>query len=129
MYVSSGSSDASSSLLKPTGHKEDHPDVYFENHIEVSTLTLDDWAETNNIPKVDFLWLDMQGFEYQMMQASATILPMVRLIHTEVSLREAYGQSLIYADFKKRLESRGFSVVAEAIPEGTDMGNALFVKS
>jgi FkbM family methyltransferase len=128
MYVSSGSSDASSSLLQPTGHKEDHPDVYFEDRIEVTTLTLDDWAERNNIPKVDFLWLDMQGFEHQMMKASSRILPMVKLIHTEVSMREAYAQSLIYADFKKWMEGHGFSVVEEAIPQGADMGNALFVK-
>jgi FkbM family methyltransferase len=129
MYVSSGSSDASSSLLEPTGHKEDHPDVYFKNHIEVETMTLDDWAEKNNITSVDFLWLDMQGFEYQMMQASSKILPTVKLIHTEVSMRETYAQSLIYADLRRWLESRGYSVVAEAIPEGSDMGNVLFVKS
>lgn len=128
MYVSSGSSDASSSLLEPTGHKEDHPDVYFRNRIEVATITLDDWAEKNNITKVDFLWLDMQGFEYQMMQASSRILPTVKLIHTEVSMREAYAESLIYKDLRKWLEGHGFSVVAEAIPKGSDMGNALFVK-
>jgi FkbM family methyltransferase len=129
MHVSGGASDASSSLLKPTGHKEDHPDVYFGDPIEVPALTLDEWAEQYRIPKIDFLWLDMQGFEYQMLQASSKILPAVMLIHSEVSMKESYSQSMIYSDFRQWLEGRGFSVVAEAIPEGADMGNALFMKS
>ncbi|MEJ7676472.1 MAG: FkbM family methyltransferase [Segetibacter sp.] len=128
MFVSSGSSDASSSLLAPTGHLKDHPDVYFENSIEVKTQTLDTWAAKNNIEKVDFLWLDMQGFELPMLQASNKILSTVKAIHTEVSTRETYSNSVLYNDFRKWLESIGFKVIAEAIPAGTDMGNALFLR-
>jgi FkbM family methyltransferase len=128
MFVSSGSSDASSSLLQPTGHNQEHPDVYFKDKVKVTTLRLDDWAQTNKVAKVDFLWLDMQGFERTMLAASSVILPTVKLIHTEVSMREVYAQSSIYGEYKKWLEGVGFSVIVEAIPEGTDMGNALFVK-
>jgi FkbM family methyltransferase len=128
MHVSSGRSDASSSLLQPTGHKEDHPDVFFEKNIHVNTITLDDWAQKNNIQKIDFLWLDMQGFEFQMLNASSKIFPHIKAIHMEVSLREAYSQSMLYPDLKKWMNERGFDVITEAVPEGTDMGNALFVK-
>lgn len=128
MYVSSGISDASSSLLTPTGHRKDHPGVHFENNIQVPTITLDEWADKNNISQVDFLWFDMQGLEYRVLNASSEVLPKVKAIHSEVSMREAYAGSLLYPDFRAWLEGLGFTVVSEAIPEGVDMGNALFVK-
>jgi len=128
MYVSSGSSDASSSLLVPTGHLSEHPDIYFDNTIEAKTITLDSWASQNNIKQVDFLWLDMQGAEFNMLTASVDILPTVKAIHAEVSTRETYKGGVLYNDFKKWLEERGFVVSAEAIPSGADMGNVLFVR-
>ena len=128
MYVSSGVSDASSSLLQPTGHLNDHPDVYFDDTIDIRTITLDKWAEENNIPSVDFLWLDMQGFEFKMLETSARIFPTVKAIHTEVSMRETYENAILYTDFKIWLEAKGFRLVKEAIPPGADMGNALFVR-
>ena len=128
MYVSSGVSDASSSLLMPTGHLHDHPDVFFDDSIDIRTVSLDKWAEENNIPAVDFLWLDMQGFEFKMLEASGKILPTVKAIHTEVSMRETYKNAILYNDFKIWLEAKGFRLVKEAIPPGADMGNALFVR-
>lgn len=128
MNVSSGGSDASSSLLAPTGHTTDHPDVLFTESIDVTTMTLDQWAISNDIEKIDFLWLDMQGYEYKMLSASTQVLPQVLAVHTEVSLRDTYAGALLYVDLKKWMESLGFTVEDEAIPEGTDMGNVLFVR-
>ncbi len=125
-YVSEGNSDASSSLLEPKEHLVDHPDTQFNKKIQVSTLTLDNWAMQNNIPRVDLLWLDMQGFELNMLKASPKILSSVSVIHTEVSLKETYSGVPLYKDYKTFLESRGFEVVIEAIPPGWDMGNVLF---
>ena len=128
MHVSSGTSDASSSLLKPTGHLDNHPDVVFESSVETKTVTLDTWAATNGISKIDFLWLDMQGFELHMLKASTKILPTVTAIYTEVSVKETYENAVQYQDFRKWLEDRGFVVALELIPAGTDMGNVLFLK-
>lgn len=128
MFVSSGGSDGSSSLLPPTGHLVDHPDVHFKETTEARTITLDAWAAENNIQQIDFLWLDMQGFEFQMLQASTKILPTVKAIHTEVSTRETYKGAVLYGDLKQWLGGQGFEVVTEAIPPGTDMGNVLFVR-
>lgn len=129
MFVSSGNSDASSSLLQPTGHLETHPDVFFDNKISVETVTLDEWIRKNNIGKVDFLWLDMQGFELPMLQASEKALASVSCIHTEVSLIETYKNAVLYTGYKKWLESKGFRAVIEALPTGADMGNVLFARN
>jgi 2-O-methyltransferase len=127
-YVSEGHSDASSSLLKPKDHLIDHPGTTFKKKIEVQAMTLDDWAATNNVMRVNMLWLDMQGFEYQMLKASRTILDTVSVIHSEVSTKQTYENVKVYTEYKSFLESKGFKVVLEAIPEGWDMGNVLFVR-
>jgi len=128
MFVSSGSSDASSSLLEPTGHKDSHPDVYFNDKITVEVKTLKEWASIYKIDHIDFLWLDMQGFELQMLKASEEILAKVKCIHTEVSLKETYHNAVHYSEYRKWLEQKGFSVLIEAWPVGADMGNVLFVR-
>lgn len=129
MFVSSIGSDGSSSLLPPKTHLQDHPNVLFEEVIEINAKTLDSWANENNITHVDLLWLDMQGFEYQTLVASPKILATTKVIHTEVSIKETYEGVLMYSSFKKWLEEQGFEAIKEVIPEGTDMGNVVFVRS
>ncbi len=128
MFLSSGASDAASSLLQPKSILEDHKALYFDNTIEVQCMSLDDWAAANGVSRVDFLWLDMQGSEFKTLNASKKILDTAKVILTEVSLKETYEGVPLYTDFRKWLESKGFEVMNEAIPPGTDMGNALFVK-
>ncbi|HMK24625.1 MAG TPA: FkbM family methyltransferase [Chitinophagaceae bacterium] len=129
MNVSSGASDGSSSFLKPMEHLVDHPDVYFKEEIKVKTIKLDDWAAQNNIDKIDFLWLDMQGFEMEVLKASSVILPKVKAIHMEVSTRPTYKGVPLYTEVKEWMQVKGFRVEVEAIPKGWDMGNVLFVRN
>lgn len=128
MYISSGDSDASSSLNKPVDHLADHPGVEFNNELEVKTRSLDQWAKENNIQSIDFLWLDMQGHELEMLKASVIILPRVKVIHTEVSVRESYAGVTTYQAYKEWLIAAGFVLYKEAVPANYDMGNALFVR-
>jgi FkbM family methyltransferase len=128
IYKSEGASDGSSSLLAPKAHLTDHVDTYFKEKIEIATMTLDDWARANKVEHVDLLWLDMQGFEMMMLQASTVILPTVKAIHTEISVKETYEGVSLYRDYKSFLESIGFRVVVEAMPAGWDMGNVVFVR-
>ena len=127
-FISSGSSDGSSSLLQPKEHINDHPDVYFHKINKVTCRKLDTWALENDIKKVDMLWLDMQGAEQQMLTASSKILETVIVIHSEVSTKETYEGVVSYKWYKKFLKDKGFSVIVEAIPKGYDMGNVLFVR-
>lgn len=126
-YISEGASDGSSSLLPPGDHLELHPEVLFEKTITVPTLTLDRWAEKNNITSVDALWLDMQGYEPAMLQASPSVLKTVKIIYTEVNICEVYKGAILYTDYKRWLEEQGFVVVREDLP-WIDGGNVLFVR-
>lgn len=128
MYLSGGTFDGSSSLLKPKEHIQFHPKVIFDREIEVKTISLDDWARNYNIDKVDFMWLDMQGVEYVTLKASNKIFNTVRLLYTEVSLIETYQDVPLYDKFKQWLENKGFSVIKEELP-WKDMGNVLFART
>lgn len=127
MYVSSGASDASSSLLEPVDHLNTNPDVAFEETITIPTITLDDWAREHGVDRVDFMWLDMQGYEWTMLNASTRIFPTVKVIYTEVSTIELYKGQKKYDSFKQWLFDRGFKLLREDLSWG-HTGNALFVK-
>ena len=127
-HVSEGGSDASSSILPPKQHLTDHPQVLFKKTIKVESKTLDSWAEENGVSKIDFLWLDMQGFEMQMLMAAPNILKTVSGICTEVNLHESYEGTKLYPEYKEWLLSQGFKVKLEAIPHGWPLGNVFFVR-
>jgi len=128
MYVSSGASNSSSSLLFPKDHLIVHPDVQFKETIDVDVTTIDDFLLRKRIKRVDFLWLDIQGSELAAMKASPRALMSVCAIHTEVSLKEVYENVPLYEETRTWLNDNGFRVVIEALP-WSDMGNVLFVRS
>ena len=95
--------------------------------VTVRTQTLATWAEANGVKRVDMLWLDMQGSELAVLQNSEHIVQRAKLIHTEVSNIPAYSNACEYDQLRKFLESNGFRLELEAIPENWSTGNALFV--
>lgn len=128
MFVSSGASNGSSSLLSPTGHLIDHPDTFFNKTIAVQAMTIDDWAREREVSAIDLLWLDMQGAELAALKAAPRILKTVKAIHAEVSVREQYAGAPLYAEVRQWLAGQGFRVEAEALPPHWDGGNVLFVR-
>jgi FkbM family methyltransferase len=102
----------SSSLLAPKEHLAYAPTVLFKNEITVPTLTIDTWAAEYGVNKIDFMWLDMQGFELNALKACPHILKTVKAILTEVEFVEAYEGQYLYEEVKKWLESQGFELLA-----------------
>jgi FkbM family methyltransferase len=127
MFISSGMSDGSSSLLAPKDHLIDHPDVLFNGNISVSSMTMDAWSELFDIPKVDLLWLDLQGLELKVLKAGQRILHTVKAIYTEVNLKETYEGAALYDELRGWLDEQGFSAELEQI-YWKDGGNVLFVR-
>jgi FkbM family methyltransferase len=128
MFVSSGKNDASSSLLEPKDIRIMNPDIEFREKIAVKVATIDSWAETNGVGKIDFLWLDMQGYELAAMQSAPRIMETVSVIYTEVNLLEVYEGVPLYNDVWKWLTSQGFHVdrIDFVWP---DQGEVLFVRN
>jgi 2-O-methyltransferase len=108
----SGSGDPaetqSSSLLKPTGHLEEFDFVDFSETIEVDVVRLDDWARNSSVQKLDFMWLDLQGYELKALQGAVELLHQVSAIHIEVSHKPLFENGVLYPELRDWLKARGF---------------------
>ncbi len=125
LYQCTGKIDAASSLFKPGDYFQEKP-VHF-NPIQVPVTTIDLWATQHTITYVDFLWLDLQGGELDLLHGAETLLKTVKVIHTEVNLIERYKSIPLYPTIKNYLAQYGFRPQAEALYK-TVWGNVLFVK-
>lgn len=100
----------SGSLLPPKEHTI-HSDIHFSGTIEVDAITLDDWASQNGIAHIDFMWLDMQGYELNMLKCSKIALT-AKAIYTEMEFVEAYKGQYLYKDVVEWMEANGFILAA-----------------
>lgn len=104
--------------------------VTYPSTRQVATITLDDWAVQQAIDRIDFLWLDVQGYALPILQASLRILATVRVIYVEVEFIEAYEHQKTYLDVKAWLEQHGFSMIGQDFDDMQQwfFGNALFIR-
>lgn len=128
IFISQGRGDGSSSLLAPTGHLTEFPDVKFPQKATVNVTTLDAWAKKNNVSYIDFLWLDLQGMEYQVLKNSPEILSTVRVIVTEVNFKPLYNGCTLYSTIKSFLEEQGFTEILMK-KEHPTFGDSVFVRN
>lgn len=105
-YYSQNCGGASSFLPEGSMEETDYNDV----QMTLPCMTLDDWAATNGIDHIDFMWLDMEGAEYYMLNASSKILDTTKVILTELSFRNFREGHTLYSTLKPFLESRGFTL-------------------
>ena len=78
------------SLKKPKNVKSSFPFIEFEQTIEVSTTTIDEFSKNHAIPKIDFIWCDIQGCEYDMIVGAKEMLPNIGMMLLEYSDIELY---------------------------------------
>lgn len=133
-YVSVSAHDdqiaGSSSLLPPKEHLKAYPDVLFPRIIDVGAMTLDKWAGEAGVNHIDFMWLDMQGYELNMLNESE-LAKKARAIWLECEFIEAYEGQYLFNDIQQWMEENGFNLIATDFdiqnPEGY-YGNAMFIK-
>lgn len=127
IYVSSGLSDGSSSLLQPSGHLNFHPEVLFKDVQIVQTSTIENWSKLSGVETIDFMWLDMQGGEMDALMNAGKLLKTVKLVYSEVSLVNLYSGAPLYSEFARWMNKQGFSVIREDLP-WDDAGNIAFLR-
>ena len=117
-YMSSGQEsetmpdgwDCSGSIRKPKNHLTVHPWCKFEKTMVVKTKTLDTWCREEKIDRIDFIWMDVQGAEIDVIRGGRKALRNTRYLYTEYSNKELYQGQLSLKQLLKELAD--FEVVA-----------------
>jgi 2-O-methyltransferase len=102
--------DQSGSIHRPKNHLKEYPWVKFEKIITVGTRGLDDWCAENGVHQVDFIWMDVQGAEGEVITGASNILRNTRFLYTEYSDKETYEGQPSLKGLLARLPS--FEIIA-----------------
>lgn len=116
--------NAASSIGYPVEWNESE---FNKTPIQVPCITINEWAKFNNISKIDFMWLDMEGHELYALQHARDILGTIRAIYTEISFEPIRIDSCSYINLRNFLESEGFYEAWKSSDTGR-FGDALFVR-
>jgi FkbM family methyltransferase len=117
--------EGASSLLPASKSMEIH---YMGPKIQVPCVVLDDWCKENQVEKLEFMWLDLEGFEIQFLKSSPEILKTTKVIYTETNFYQFREGTTQYFELKTYLESIGFELIAHWYNEGLQ-GDAIFVRN
>ncbi len=125
MFYSNENDGQSSSLLKPDLHINVQPQIEFKEKIKVSVKRFEDL----NIDNADFLIMDVQGFELEVLKGFGKKLKDVQFIYTEVNRDYLYENNVLIGELDAFLKSKNFLRVW-TIWRRADMpwGDAFYIK-
>jgi FkbM family methyltransferase len=103
-----------SSLLRPNeaflanfSHLPEQMNLDFS--LEIETTTLDEFCKSENIDEIDFLQIDVQGAELDVIRGAETKISNVLGLQTEVSFSHLYVEQPLFADIDSYLRKHNFS--------------------
>lgn len=81
-----------------------------DKKIEVHCTTLDDYANEENIKKIDFMKMDIQGAEVLALEGASHLLKngLISAIYVEVMFSEVYENQCFYHDIASLLLGHGY---------------------
>lgn len=86
-------------------------DKSVKQKIVINTDTLSDFMKRENLSKIDFLKIDAQGADLDILKGGSEILPHVKAIYVEVSFKKIYKNSSTFFDIYSYLNERGFVLI------------------
>ena len=113
----------SSSVLVPKDHLTQYPHITFQTSKTVPLARLDDFR----LSQVDFLAMDVQGYELEVLRGAAKTLEKTELVYCEVNQAELYEGCAQVEQIDEFLAGYGLERVATDWV-GRTWGDALYVK-
>ncbi|MEO6883804.1 MAG: FkbM family methyltransferase [Bacteroidia bacterium] len=119
-YVSSGIPDniekeedwnygnKSSSILPPKKVNQTHAWLKFNKTIEVNANTINAFCKKNNIERIDFVHMDVQGAELKVLEGASQMINKIKVIWLEVSTIELYKKQGLKKDIEKYMHQNNF---------------------
>jgi len=116
----------SSSVLDLGTHKTQHPDGHYTHDIPMVTKRIDMLYDGNFDVDIDFLNLDLQGFELEALKGMGDLLKQFKWIYTEVNKNDVYQNCAVIESMDLFMIANGFRRV-ETKWIG-NWGDSLFVR-
>lgn len=124
LYKETANTGQSNSVLKPKGHTQQYPHIVFNETEKIKILPLDRWEPSSAL---NFINIDIQGFELQAFMGAKKTLEHVDYIMTEVNRVELYENCAQIDELDWFLKKFNFNRV-ETDWAGNTWGDAFYIK-
>jgi len=124
LFVESLNQGQSNSLLEPSLHLKQYPQIVFNQREKVHVRQLDFFE----IETCNFLNMDVQGFELEVLKGGEKTIDKLDYVYSEVNRAETYKNCAQINELDDFLLPKGF-VRVETIWSGGIWGDALWVRS
>ena len=125
MFIETANQGQSSSILEPGIHTRQYPHITFDSKLEVDMVRLDGFLTDPD--KYNFINIDVQGYELEVMRGAIKTLENIDYIMSEVNRDEVYINCSKVDELDKFLAEFHF-VRVETTWDGMTWGDALYVK-
>lgn len=127
--VSNGAG-ASSSILEPKKHLTEHPEVTFPSKESITVKRFDKFIQESgiDISNHNFLNIDVQGYELEVLKGMGEELEKIQLIIAEVNRDEMYEDCPMIEDIDDYVKDFGFKRVAVEW-QSASWGDAIYAKN
>jgi FkbM family methyltransferase len=117
----------SSSLLPPSPlMRSHHPWLRFESQVTVRVERLDTFCRREGISGVDFVYLDVQGAELQVLEGAGSLLQSIRAVWLEVEAVELYAGQPLAPEVDAFMKANGFVLLMDTVEAVS--GDRLYVR-
>jgi FkbM family methyltransferase len=127
--ISSTINIGNSSFLKTTGDYNGYENMTFHTPIKVKTKRLDNFLKEQQIPKIDILWMDIQGFEGKAVQGLGDYIKNVKILYSEVTYKEMYKDQILFDKFDYYMLNKGFYCIYRDYKHGDFWGDSVYLNS
>lgn len=121
---------ASSSILEPRKHLTEHPEVTFPTKETITVHRFDKFVKDNNINIVgfNFLNIDVQGYELEVLKGIGNTLNQIQMMIVEVNRDEVYTGCPMVEELDEFLQQYDIFRSATAW-QSQSWGDALYVRN
>lgn len=115
-----------SSILKPKIVLTQYPDIKFDRKEMVEMITLDSYFSTNENNTYNFINMDTQGYELEVLKGSSKTLEKIDAVYSEVNNAEVYENNALIQEIDEFLSSYNL-VRIETDWMGGTWGDAFYI--
>jgi FkbM family methyltransferase len=115
----------SGSIHSPVDQASMYPGILFDQTVEVRGRSVDSFCVENSIEHIDFIWMDTQGAEREVLSGMKNSYEKIDYIYTEYYNQEMYKDQ-IYLDGIIEILSENFDLLATFPFIDCQGGDALF---